>query len=343
LDNNEISSVISFFSSRNIDVNFLYCVAKYPTNSDDLNLEQARLLALNGDSAGAAALMAKQMGSAAEFSKMNRIQQEAAAKAVGMSREELATTLTDQEALKGLSGKQTEDAKAALDAARARGMTDAEIRKQGIDNIMNQQSVQERLNNSIEKMKEIFIGASEALLPVFSTLAGIFNLVGYILKPLGALMEWSDKLQSGLGAVVGLLTAAAVAALFLSSASTFGIAIPAILLAAAIGNTVINSQVNDAKNISDGHIGSDGGLVVSGAKGTYKLDPNDSVIAGTNLNKSTSTSTSQPQQDLSPLLEEMRAMRQEQARSNSKPTIVENSVNGTRFGTAVAMNTYKIQ
>lgn len=38
LDNNEISSVISFFSSRNIDVNFLYCVAKYPTNSDDLNL-----------------------------------------------------------------------------------------------------------------------------------------------------------------------------------------------------------------------------------------------------------------------------------------------------------------
>jgi hypothetical protein len=34
-------------------------------------------------------------------------------------------------------------------------------------------------------------------------------------------------------------------------------------------------------------------------------------------------------------------MRQEQARSNSKPTVIENSVNGTRFGTAVAMNTYK--
>ena len=68
------------------------------------------------------------------------------------------------------------------------------------------------------------------------------------------------------------------------------------------------------------------------------LNPINTVI--TNLSgKSNST----PQQDNSALLEEMRAMRQEQARSNSKPTIVENSVNGTRFGTAVAMNTYKVQ
>ena len=43
------------------------------------------------------------------------------------------------------------------------------------------------------------------------------------------------------------------------------------------------------------------------------------------------------------LLNEIKALRQEQARSNSKPTIVENTVNGTRFGTAIAMNTYKTQ
>lgn len=38
LNKDEISSVISFFSTRNININFLYCVAKYPTNSNDLNL-----------------------------------------------------------------------------------------------------------------------------------------------------------------------------------------------------------------------------------------------------------------------------------------------------------------
>lgn len=38
LDKNEISSVISFFATRKMKVQFLYCVAKYPTLSEDLNL-----------------------------------------------------------------------------------------------------------------------------------------------------------------------------------------------------------------------------------------------------------------------------------------------------------------
>ena len=54
-----------------------------------LNLERARGLALNGDAAGAAAEMAKQIGTAAEFSQMNVLQQEQLAKAVGMSADEL--------------------------------------------------------------------------------------------------------------------------------------------------------------------------------------------------------------------------------------------------------------
>jgi len=99
-----------------------------------------------------------------------------------------------------------------------------------------------------------------------------------------------------------------------------------------------------SQSIKDGMIAPDGGLMVSGAKGTYKLDPNDSVIAGTNLNKKTSSAnTSGGGQDLSPLLNEMKALRQEQAKANSKPTVIENSMNGSKFGTSVAMNTYKTQ
>jgi hypothetical protein len=49
------------------------------------------------------------------------------------------------------------------------------------------------------------------------------------------------------------------------------------------------------------------------------------------------------QLDLSPLLEEMRALRQEQARSNTKPTIIENLMDGVKFGTSVAMSVHKIQ
>ena len=38
LESNEISKVISFFKNRNIDTKFLYCVGKYPTKYNELNL-----------------------------------------------------------------------------------------------------------------------------------------------------------------------------------------------------------------------------------------------------------------------------------------------------------------
>ena len=55
-----------------------------------LNLEKARELALNNDLAGVANELANQGITSAKFSKMNRIQQEAQAKAMNMSREEMA-------------------------------------------------------------------------------------------------------------------------------------------------------------------------------------------------------------------------------------------------------------
>jgi hypothetical protein len=81
-------------------------------------------------------------------------------------------------------------------------------------------------------------------------------------------------------------------------------------------------------------------------EGAISLNDKDTIIAGTNLGgkgKSNQQPQQQPQQDLSPLLEEMRALRQEQTRLANNPTIIQNSMNGTRFGTSVAMNTYKTQ
>ena len=79
----------------------------------NLNLEQARLLALTGDSAGAVAEMAKQFGTAEEFSAMNVLQQESLAAAVGMTADQLANSLREQETLNALGVenlKQLEDA-----------------------------------------------------------------------------------------------------------------------------------------------------------------------------------------------------------------------------------------
>jgi len=83
----------------------------------ELNLERARLLALNGDIAGASEEILRQVGSAAEFSQMNVIQQRALAKAAGMSADELANSLVYQENLNKLGSsnkKQIEETVAEL-------------------------------------------------------------------------------------------------------------------------------------------------------------------------------------------------------------------------------------
>lgn len=69
----------------------------------ELNLERARMAALTGDTATLASELAKNIGTAEEFSNMNVIAQEALAKSMGMSREELAQTLTRQQALTDLT------------------------------------------------------------------------------------------------------------------------------------------------------------------------------------------------------------------------------------------------
>ena len=185
-------SLLDFESSINNELSAELITGK------DLNLEQARLYALTNDTEGLSRELAKNFGTAAEFGKMNRIQQEAIAKAVGMGREELATTLTDQEALKNLSGDKLKDAQAALSTARAQGMSEKQIAEMGYDNLMKQQSAQERLTMAVEKMKEIFVSIAEpimaivspimdALLPVLSVISGV---VGTIAGGFGTVLKY---------------------------------------------------------------------------------------------------------------------------------------------------------
>jgi len=65
----------------------------------ELNLERARLAAMNNDIAGLTAEIASQFGSVAEFQSMNYYQQQAFAKAVGLSSDQLADVLRTQESI----------------------------------------------------------------------------------------------------------------------------------------------------------------------------------------------------------------------------------------------------
>ena len=127
----------------------------------NLNLEKARTAALNNDLATVAEEIAKQAGTAAEFSKMNRIEQEALAGAVGMGREELAQMLFTQEQLVGLSGDEVALREKQINELQAKGLSQDEIKaklaKTSVEDLKKQVSVQENLAAAVSKLKEVFI------------------------------------------------------------------------------------------------------------------------------------------------------------------------------------------
>ena len=72
----------------------------------ELNLEKARALALQGKTAEAASEMLRQTGGLAKFQSMNVLQQDALAKAMGMSTDELADSLVKAQQLEKLGASE---------------------------------------------------------------------------------------------------------------------------------------------------------------------------------------------------------------------------------------------
>lgn len=75
----------------------------------ELNLDRARIAAEMNQTVILSQELAKNIGTSADFSKMSRTQQEGFAKAVGMSREQLADTLIQREALQRLGAAESDD------------------------------------------------------------------------------------------------------------------------------------------------------------------------------------------------------------------------------------------
>jgi len=170
----------------------------------NLNLERARGLALEGKSVEAAAEILKQVGGTAEYSKMGVIQQEAMAKAVGLTRDQLASSLIEREALEKMSMVEGETALERYNNLVAEGKTREEITKllgEEAAGQLEQQSAQEKFNNSIIKLKEIFVQVMDALAPVFDVLANIAEVVipaiNFALQPIITTVQGIGKILSG--------------------------------------------------------------------------------------------------------------------------------------------------
>ena len=165
----------------------------------EINLEKARQAALDNDLATLAEEVAKNTGSAAEFGKMNRIQQDAIAKSVGMSREDLAKTLYVQEQLKGATGEQAEEQAALLNKRIEEvGLAQAqkEMAQDGVEGLRQQASMADRMTAAMDKLNEVFISLIEPLMPILDIFISIFDFVGLIVKALKPILDFVNFTQT---------------------------------------------------------------------------------------------------------------------------------------------------
>jgi hypothetical protein len=290
----------------------------------DLNFEKARTLALNNDIAGAAEEIANQVGTSADFAKMNAIQQESIAKAAGLTKDQLAQSLMDREALAKLSGVEGKDAKEKFNnLVKQVGMEEAKKRlgDEQLANQFQQQSIQERFAQSIEKLKEIFVQLAEPILQIVSPLADLvstvlpainfllqplisgFQLIGdivsYISSGISSFTGWLSKgsaaatalkvVLAPIAAIVGVIAAGMIYA-SLAAIPVVGPALGAIavvgmismLAKAAMGASSEAKKGNDIVSPGTGGNGY-GSRTLFGPEGAIQLNNKDTVIAGTNL------------------------------------------------------------
>lgn len=251
-----------------------------------LNLETARYAALTGDVATVASEVAAQVGSAAEFSEMNRIQQEAIAKSVGMGREDLAKTLYLQEQLSGLSG---DEAKAQEDLLNKRieevGLAQAqkEIAEGGVEGLKQQADLATQFNSIVEKLQENFVGVATAIMPFFDAVAGIFGFLSKIPGLFPAILTGLAAMKAISAVVAAKEFAVATSKIFGTFAGIpFGLGIP-LAIGAVAGLTGLISSFTANDLFSPGQGGSGyGKRTLIAPEGAYRLNDNDNIIATTN-------------------------------------------------------------
>lgn len=122
-----------------------------------INLGKARQLALDNDLEGVAKELSKNGASAAEFAKMGRLEQESLAKALGMSRTQLANMVLTEEARSKMTDKEI---------AKARGMSLEQSK---------QLDIQQQLQKTLFKLGEPLAVLLESLLPIFNTIAKLLE------------------------------------------------------------------------------------------------------------------------------------------------------------------------
>ena len=260
-----------------------------------LNFQKAREAALSGDIAKATQEVVKQVGSEADFNKLNVIQRKALADSIGVSVSEMSKLVGQSDKL-------------SLSGAMASGNFENLLGAEGISNISqltNQfAALGATLTNSLGPVLSIIVSGMTAMLtPVVDVIQALekmnalvpavaFAVTGlaaaYGLAKINIMMATAAKKKDvavssiSMAKTVGLAIAQYFKNAGLMGGATFGFGTIAGLAIAAAGTAAVLSAVGKAKSVNDFKSGPGGITHMSGPAGAFSLNPKDSVLATTN-------------------------------------------------------------
>ena len=252
---------------------------------EEISLEKARQAALNNDLATVSKEIGENEAVINAFATGNRIQQEASAKALGLSRDELAGMVMQQEIM---------------------NLTQDEfIAKYGEQSYqqMQAQSASEKFAASMEKIQGIIGDIGTALSPLID---GFAKVVGFLAE--------SKILASALVGVMVTLTALSIAKSIADIMSSFGmvpfgIGVPLGIAAVAGLLAAVGSGVALAQNVQDGIAPSSKGpfTITDSYGGMAVTAQGDSIMASPNITNSATSAGNSEQSKTNALLERLLA------------------------------------
>jgi hypothetical protein len=217
----------------------------------DVNLQKARELALNNDLEGVAIEITKQVGGQAEFEKMNLLQRKALAASIGMSVEQLAKVVSNQDKIRSLNDRIGEQ----------KGFEEL-VGREGLDNI----------SKIVNDFKTIGADVVNTIGPGISFIAGGIASFTQMLSKSQFLIRVLSGLFAGLAAK-SLTTA--IGSIFTTfSGIPLGLGIPA-----AVGVvTGLMSSISSAQKVGDLFVGGQGPILTTPQGESFEGSVRDEVL-----------------------------------------------------------------
>jgi len=228
----------------------------------DLNFQKARELALNNDIEGAMDNILSQVGSEAEFQRMNAIERATLAKSIGVSVAEMSKMISRQE--------------------EARNLNDVMAEQMPLEKMIGA----EALDSMAKVINEFKAIGAELMVTIGPAVIGVMEGFASFVKD-------GDRAKGIMAVLAGVMAGFAVLSVIGAVANIvsafaqipFGVGVPVGLALAGVLLATVAGAAAMVASIGDGAFGANAGTkqISTGEGEIYNLSPNDDVVATPNL------------------------------------------------------------